>query len=193
MLRGVAQVWHTNDNKGRIMNWARRMALTGSLFAALVGGTVLLVPSAAMASPVVGGQFCSSKTEKWIVRQDAQGKWRQCQPDGQVWRWSKSEVPAPTTPVPTVSACVSAKPSVVPTPTPTTPLPSLPVVVPAALPLCSSKPASTSASPGPTAGGNSLPLTGAKTKVIAGIGASALVLGGLAIWIGRKRRTRFVA
>ncbi|MEU4245523.1 ALF repeat-containing protein [Actinoplanes sp. NPDC026619] len=42
-------------------------------------------------------------------------------------------------------------------------------------------------------GGGGLPLTGANTRVVAGIGGVLLLLGGIGYLFGRRRRSRFVA
>ena len=76
-----------------------------------------------------------------------------------------------------------------PTPTPTAqPTPSATTVAPTP---------TASASPGAPGGeggeGGGLPVTGADTATVAGIGSVLLLLGGAGYLIGRRRRSRFVA
>ena len=72
-----------------------------------------------------------------------------------------------------------------PTPTPS--------VTPSATTTAAPTPTS-SASPGTSGGeGGGLPLTGANTGIVAGIGGALLLLGGAGFLIGRRRRSRFVA
>ncbi|WP_328652439.1 LPXTG cell wall anchor domain-containing protein [Micromonospora sp. NBC_00330] len=76
-----------------------------------------------------------------------------------------------------------------PTPTPTSqPTPSATTVAPTL---------TVSASPGAPGGeggeGGGLPVTGADTATVAGIGSVLLLLGGAGYLIGRRRRSRFVA
>ncbi|MDG4807390.1 LPXTG cell wall anchor domain-containing protein [Micromonospora sp. WMMD1120] len=76
-------------------------------------------------------------------------------------------------PTPTPSATATATPSATPTVAPT---------------------ATPSASLGAAGGnGGGLPVTGANTLTVAGIGAALLLLGGVGYVIGRRRRSRFVA
>ncbi|MDI6100566.1 LPXTG cell wall anchor domain-containing protein [Actinoplanes sp. NEAU-A12] len=58
-----------------------------------------------------------------------------------------------------------------------------------------SAPGTSSASPSATDGGEGggLPVTGASTGAVAGIGGALLLLGGAGYLIGRRRRSRFVA
>ncbi|WP_089154814.1 LPXTG cell wall anchor domain-containing protein [Micromonospora sp. NBS 11-29] len=77
-----------------------------------------------------------------------------------------------------------------PTPTPT----SRPTSTPSATPSATTTvapPSAESASPGGEGGG--LPVTGADTATVAGIGGALLLLGGAGYVIGRRRRSRFVA
>lgn len=72
-----------------------------------------------------------------------------------------------------------------PTPTPS--------VTPSATTTVAPTPTS-SASPGTPGGeGGGLPVTGANTGAVAGIGGALLLLGGAGYLIGRRRRSRFVA
>jgi LPXTG-motif cell wall-anchored protein len=81
-----------------------------------------------------------------------------------------------------------------PTPTPTSqPTPS---ATPSATTTAAPTPTA-SASPGAPGGeggeGGGLPVTGADTATVAGIGSVLLLLGGAGYLIGRRRRSRFVA
>ena len=76
--------------------------------------------------------------------------------------------------------------------------PAKPTATPTVAPTASSSPSS-SAAPGASGGegggegGGGLPLTGAATGMVAGIGGALLLLGGAAFLIGRRRRSQFVA
>ncbi|AYF30842.1 cell wall anchor protein [Micromonospora tulbaghiae] len=86
------------------------------------------------------------------------------------------------------------------TPTPT-PTPSQPTTTPTATPSATSTvvpPVTPSASVGAPGGdgggeGGGLPVTGADTATVAGIGGALLLIGGASYVIGRRRRSRFVA
>jgi LPXTG-motif cell wall-anchored protein len=84
-----------------------------------------------------------------------------------------------------------------PTPTPTQSTPAQPTPTPSVTPSATttavvvpSPSASTSTSGGD---GGGLPVTGAATGTVAGIGAVLLLIGGAGFLIGRRRRSRFVA
>ena len=80
-------------------------------------------------------------------------------------------------PSPSPSVTPSATPSVTPSATTTaTPIPT---------------PSESAGTPGGEGGG--LPVTGANTGIVAGIGGALLLLGGGGYLIGRRRRSRFVA
>lgn len=74
---------------------------------------------------------------------------------------------------------------------------SQPVPTPSATPSATTTTApapASSASPGAPGGeGGGLPVTGADTATVAGIGGALLLLGGAGYLIGRRRRSRFVA
>jgi LPXTG-motif cell wall-anchored protein len=72
-----------------------------------------------------------------------------------------------------------------PTPTPSA-TPSAPATV-------APTPASSAGVGAPGGEGGGLPVTGADTATVAGIGGGILLLGGVGYLIGRRRRTRFVA
>ncbi|MEU4661333.1 LPXTG cell wall anchor domain-containing protein [Micromonospora chalcea] len=82
-----------------------------------------------------------------------------------------------------------------------TPTPSQPTTTPTATPSATSTvvpPLSPSASVGAPGGdgggeGGGLPVTGADTATVAGVGGALLLLGGASYVIGRRRRSRFVA
>ncbi|NED54103.1 LPXTG cell wall anchor domain-containing protein [Micromonospora aurantiaca] len=85
-----------------------------------------------------------------------------------------------------------------PTPTPT---PSQPTTTPTATPSATSTvvppvtPTAGVGAPGGDGGGEGggLPVTGADTATVAGIGGALLLIGGASYVIGRRRRSRFVA
>ena len=79
-----------------------------------------------------------------------------------------------------------------------TPTPSQPTTTPTATPSATSTvvpPVTPSASLGAPGGGEGggLPVTGADTATVAGVGGALLLLGGAGYVIGRRRRSRFVA
>ena len=82
-----------------------------------------------------------------------------------------------------------------------TPTPSQPTTTPTATPSATSTvvpPVTSSASVGAPGGdgggeGGGLPVTGADTATVAGIGGALLLIGGASYVIGRRRRSRFVA
>ncbi|MGY4911068.1 LPXTG cell wall anchor domain-containing protein [Micromonospora aurantiaca (nom. illeg.)] len=79
-----------------------------------------------------------------------------------------------------------------------TPTPSQPTTTPTATPSATSTvvpPVTPSASLGASGGGEGggLPVTGADTATVAGVGGALLLLGGAGYVIGRRRRSRFVA
>ncbi|MBF5030214.1 ALF repeat-containing protein [Micromonospora sp. ANENR4] len=82
-----------------------------------------------------------------------------------------------------------------------TPTPSQPTTTPTATPSATSTvvpPVTPSASLGAPGGGEGgegggLPVTGADTATVAGVGGALLLLGGVGYVIGRRRRSRFVA
>ncbi|MFD6259708.1 LPXTG cell wall anchor domain-containing protein [Micromonospora chalcea] len=82
-----------------------------------------------------------------------------------------------------------------------TPTPSQPTTTPTATPSATSTvvpPVTPSASVGAPGGdgggeGGGLPVTGADTATVAGVGGALLLLGGASYVIGRRRRSRFVA
>ncbi|MFI7304242.1 LPXTG cell wall anchor domain-containing protein [Micromonospora aurantiaca] len=79
-----------------------------------------------------------------------------------------------------------------------TPTPSQPTTTPTATPSATSTvvpPVTPSASMGAPGGGEGggLPVTGADTATVAGVGGALLLLGGAGYVIGRRRRSRFVA
>ncbi|MGC4879582.1 PT domain-containing protein [Micromonospora sp. DT43] len=79
----------------------------------------------------------------------------------------------------------TATPTAQPTQTPSATPSATTTVVPTA---------ASSTSPGAAAGeGGGLPLTGADTATVAGVGGALLLLGGAGYLIGRRRRARFVA
>ena len=84
-----------------------------------------------------------------------------------------------------------------PTPTPTSSPTSQPTPTPSVTPSATTTAAPTptsSTSPGvPGGGGGGLPVTGAATATVAGVGVALLLLGGAGYVIGRRRRSRFVA
>ncbi|MFB9543430.1 LPXTG cell wall anchor domain-containing protein [Micromonospora sagamiensis] len=74
------------------------------------------------------------------------------------------------------------------TPTPTTTASATPSATPTGAPT-----AAPSASAGAGGEGGGLPVTGAGTATVAGVGGVLLILGGAGYLIARRRRTRFVA
>lgn len=72
-----------------------------------------------------------------------------------------------------------------PTPTPS--------ATPSATPTVAPTPASSASLGAPGGEGGGLPVTGADTATVAGIGGGILILGGAGYLIARRRRTRFVA
>ncbi|MFD6612161.1 LPXTG cell wall anchor domain-containing protein [Micromonospora chalcea] len=80
-----------------------------------------------------------------------------------------------------------------------TPTPSQPTTTPTATPSATSTvvppvtPSTSVGAPGGDGGGGGLPVTGADTATVAGIGGALLLLGGASYVIGRRRRSRFVA
>ncbi|MEV4384631.1 LPXTG cell wall anchor domain-containing protein [Micromonospora sp. NPDC049580] len=80
-----------------------------------------------------------------------------------------------------------------PTPTPTTTASSQPTPTPSATTTVTPT-AATSTSPVAAGGeGGGLPLTGADTATVAGIGGALLLVGGASFVLARRRRSRFVA
>lgn len=89
---------------------------------------------------------------------------------------------------PTPTATTPAPTTPTPTPTRTTPAPT-PSVTTTAVAIPTSSPG-----PGTSDGdGGGLPVTGAATGTVAGIGAVLLLIGGAVFVTGRRRRSRFVA
>ncbi|ABP52745.1 LPXTG cell wall anchor domain-containing protein [Salinispora tropica] len=87
---------------------------------------------------------------------------------------------AQPTPTPSATATATPTPSTTVTASPTTPATDTPTPTP-------------STSLGTASGeGGGLPLTGANTATVAGIGGALLLLGGAGYLIGRRRRTRFL-
>lgn len=87
---------------------------------------------------------------------------------------------AQPTPTPSATATAAPTPSTTATASPTTPATDTPTPTP-------------STSLGTASGeGGGLPLTGANTATVAGIGGALLLLGGAGYLIGRRRRTRFL-
>lgn len=87
---------------------------------------------------------------------------------------------AQPTPTPSATATAAPTPSTTVTASPTTPATDTPTPTP-------------STSLGTASGeGGGLPLTGANTATVAGIGGALLLLGGAGYLIGRRRRTRFL-
>ncbi|GIF64071.1 hypothetical protein Ais01nite_21060 [Asanoa ishikariensis] len=78
-----------------------------------------------------------------------------------------------------------------PTPTPTVAPTSAPTPTPTVVP--TPAPSGSPDAPGGDGGGGGLPLTGADTAIVAGVGGALLLLGGMGYLIGRRRRSRFVA
>lgn len=72
-----------------------------------------------------------------------------------------------------------------PAPTPST--------TPSATPTVAPTPASSASLDAPGGEGGGLPVTGADTATVAGLGGVLLLLGGAGYLIGRRRRSRFVA
>lgn len=81
----------------------------------------------------------------------------------------------------------SASPSVTPTASPSV-TPSAPT---SAAP--TPTPSASLGTPGGEGGGGGLPVTGANTGIVAGVGGALLLLGGAGYLIGRRHRSRFVA
>ncbi|MFJ8582764.1 LPXTG cell wall anchor domain-containing protein [Micromonospora sp. NPDC093277] len=79
-----------------------------------------------------------------------------------------------------------------PTPTPASPTPT-PSATPSAATTVAPTPASSASLDNPGGEGGGLPVTGADTATVAGIGGGLLLLGGASYLIGRRRRTRFSA
>ncbi|MET7836225.1 PT domain-containing protein [Micromonospora sediminicola] len=79
----------------------------------------------------------------------------------------------------------ASQPTATPTAGPTSTPSATPTVAPTPVP---------SDSPGaPGGGGGGLPVTGAATATVAGVGGALLLLGAVAYLVGRRRRSRFVA
>jgi len=74
-----------------------------------------------------------------------------------------------------------------PTPTPT------PTATPSAKTTAEPVPTSSASTDTPDGEGGGLPLTGADTGTVAGVGGALLLIGGAGYLIGRRRRSRFVA
>lgn len=79
-----------------------------------------------------------------------------------------------------------------PTPTPTTSPTTQPTPTASATSTVAPT-AATSTSPVAAGGGGGLPVTGADTATVAGIGGALLLVGGASFVIARRRRSRFVA
>ncbi|MEH0844016.1 LPXTG cell wall anchor domain-containing protein [Micromonospora sp. CPCC 205711] len=82
-------------------------------------------------------------------------------------------------PTPTATATASPTPSSTASATPT----GAPATAPTAAPV----------TPGDGGAGGGLPVTGAQTATVAGVGAALLLLGAAGYLVARRRRTRFVA
>ncbi|SCF39200.1 LPXTG-motif cell wall anchor domain-containing protein [Micromonospora viridifaciens] len=80
-----------------------------------------------------------------------------------------------------------------PTPTPTSQPTPTPSATPSATTTVAPTPASSTSLGAPGGEGGGLPVTGADTATVAGIGGALLLLGGVGYLIGRRRRSRFVA
>ncbi|MDT0527676.1 LPXTG cell wall anchor domain-containing protein [Micromonospora sp. DSM 115977] len=80
-----------------------------------------------------------------------------------------------------------------PTPTATAQPTPAPSVTPSATTTVAPPPASSSSPGAPGGEGGGLPVTGADTATLAGIGGALLLLGGAGYLIGRRRRSRFAA
>ncbi|MGK5742385.1 LPXTG cell wall anchor domain-containing protein [Micromonospora sp. URMC 103] len=80
-----------------------------------------------------------------------------------------------------------------PTPTPTSQPTPTPSATPSATTTVAPTPASSTSLGAPGGEGGGLPVTGADTATVAGIGGALLLLGGAGYLIGRRRRSRFVA
>ncbi|SIR95848.1 LPXTG cell wall anchor domain-containing protein [Micromonospora avicenniae] len=80
-----------------------------------------------------------------------------------------------------------------PTATPTSQPTSAPSATPSATTTVAPAPASSTSLGAAGGEGGGLPVTGADTATVAGIGGALLLLGGVGYVIGRRRRSRFVA
>ncbi|MFG1913954.1 LPXTG cell wall anchor domain-containing protein [Micromonospora sp. NPDC048898] len=87
----------------------------------------------------------------------------------------------------------TATPTSRPTATPTATPSVSPSVSPSATTTVVPTPASSTTPAGAGGGDGGLPVTGAQTATVAGIGAALLLIGGVVYVIGRRRRARFVA
>lgn len=79
-----------------------------------------------------------------------------------------------------------------PEPTPTPSTTTTPVPTPSATTTDTPTPAPSASQGAPGGEGGGLPVTGANTAAVAGIGGTLLLLGGAGYLIGRHRRTRFL-
>ncbi|MFG1661026.1 LPXTG cell wall anchor domain-containing protein [Micromonospora chersina] len=80
-----------------------------------------------------------------------------------------------------------------PTATPTSQPTATPSATPSATTTIAPAPTSSTSLGAPGGEGGGLPVTGADTATVAGIGGALLLLGGAGYLIGRRRRSRFVA
>ncbi|MEU4473831.1 LPXTG cell wall anchor domain-containing protein [Micromonospora sp. NPDC023888] len=80
-----------------------------------------------------------------------------------------------------------------PTPTPSATPSATPTTTPSVTTTVAPTPTSSASVAAPGGEGGGLPVTGANTAIVAGLGAALLLLGGAGYLIGRRRRSRFVA
>jgi LPXTG-motif cell wall-anchored protein len=175
-----------------------RRLLAVSVITVVAGLSLNVAPASAEPANVKAGEFCSTEL---AYHNNIDGQHFQCQTvfDKDTakprMRWMllcmPSAAPSITLPSMLPSHVPSVAPSIAPLRIETRPVPT-PCVNPITpLPSSTTHTASSPASASPVAQATSLPLTGSRAEATVGIGLLLLVIGGVALYVSRRRRVRF--